>query len=309
MKLTVILLHFVIFPVQAFAPNLQHSLQSSATSISAIGVQSLKGDELVALFNQKMVDPNSPSTSSEKELREKITSLLSIGWSARDGFEIPTEQIEELDLMMSSEDGAPRPSTYGEITELGSRQLFHYMGLIPISADSGCEGDGTTNEDLIFVDLGCGSGKLMIQAYVELPSVQKFMGVELAQARYAAAAQAWENLEKDATELRLQVDKGTEGDIVSAEVDIREGDLFELDISSATHIYVASLCFTDAMLDKLAKKIIDEGDKLIVVATIKPFPEKFNDRLGEPNTEFLEMSWTEKDGKGSPVNFYFPKKK
>jgi hypothetical protein len=130
---------------------------------------------------------------------------------------------------------------------------------------------------------------------MELPNVQHVLGIELANARYKAAIQAWGKLKKEATDVRLGK---------SAVVDIREGDLFQMDLSSATHVYVASLCFTDAMMQRLAHKLRDEGDKLQVVATLKPFPQDFDQRLGIPQKKFLEMSWTKSRGNGCTVYFY-----
>eukprot|EP00638_Chattonella_subsalsa_P009571 CAMPEP_0117744660 /NCGR_PEP_ID=MMETSP0947-20121206/6897_1 /TAXON_ID=44440 /ORGANISM="Chattonella subsalsa, Strain CCMP2191" /LENGTH=338 /DNA_ID=CAMNT_0005561663 /DNA_START=60 /DNA_END=1073 /DNA_ORIENTATION=- len=233
-----------------------------------------------------MVDPHPPSTPEEYKIRKKITSLLSTGWSPTDGFQIPKEQVEELDNLMQSEGEGVRPSTYGEITELGSRQLFHYMGLTSTSIDK-------DESDLTFVDLGCGNGKLMMQAYMELPGVRHIHGIELASARYQSAILAWEKLKEKVTDLRLEMieSQGYEEGTAPADIDIHEGDLFNLDISAATHIYVASLCFTDSMMQRLAKKIIDEGGKLRVVATLKPFPEQFDKYLGLSRTEYLEMSW------------------
>lgn len=274
----------------------RHNLLSVAAAIMSLPAE---------LFTTPpMVDPNPPSTPNEYQIRKKINSLLSMGWSPMDGFEIPKEQIEELDNLMLSEGAGGRPSTYGEITELGARQLFHYMGLSSTSIDK----DG---DNLIFVDLGCGNGKLMMQAYMELPFVRRIIGIELASARYETAVLAWEKLKDKVTDLRREMIESQrhENGIASADVDIREGDLFNLDISSATHVYVASLCFTDFMMQRLAQKIINEGDKLRVIATLKPFPQEFDEYLGLPRTEYLEMSWTKSRGVGCTVYFYRPEQK
>ena len=41
-------------------------------------------------------------------------------------------------------------------------------------------------------------------------------------------------------------------------LELHEGDLLELDVSGATHVYAASLCFTPAMMDRLAAKLAAE---------------------------------------------------
>ena len=89
-----------------------------------------------------------------------------------------------------------------------------------------------------------------------------------------------------------------------ASLKISKGDLYKIDISSATHIYVASLCFTEEMMERLARKIVNEGENLKCVATLKAFPEEYEDRLGKPSIQYLEMSWTQYKGTGSRVYFY-----
>ena len=86
-----------------------------------------------------------------------------------------------------------------------------------------------------------------------------------------------------------------------------QGDLFQMDISTATHIYIASLCFTDEMMSMLSTKISNEGgDQLQYVATLKPFPIDFEDISGFNLREarYVEMSWTKPRGMGGVVYFY-----
>ncbi len=108
-------------------------------------------------------------------------------------------------------------------------------------------------------------------------------------------------------------------------VELYEGDLFELDISAATHIYVSSLCFTEEMMERIVDKIEMEGESLQILASLRVLPLKDRWRklsewdedvlkrrkveLGtKPWTEFVEMSWTKATGDGCPVYFYTAKK-
>jgi len=216
-------------------------------------------------------------------------------------------------LYKSDKDAAPEPSTYGEITSLGSRQLFDYMGLIR---------QDTTNykPNYQFFDLGSGGGRLVMQSHLELPSVIRSVGIELSPSRSNIAIQTWDNLVKsgNAKRIRKMAEKSwginNNDDIIIPMVELIEGDLFELDISKATHMYIASLCFSEEMLERLVDKIEREGENLQIVATIRELPlkEESDDTdenrqaiLGrKPWQEYLQMSWTKGRGEGCPVHFY-----
>ena len=156
----------------------RHNMLSIAASIMCVPSE--------VFTTPPMIDPNPPSNLIEYERRNRISELLANGWKATDGYQIPVEEIDGLDDLMGSEGVGQRPSTYGEITELGSRQLFHYMELGLNSENSANSG----GEEEVFVDLGCGNGKLLLQAYMELPNVRRILGIELANARFTAAIQA-----------------------------------------------------------------------------------------------------------------------
>lgn len=201
-----------------------------------------------------------------------------------------------------------KPSTYGEITTLGTRQLFGAMGLFHSNRNS--------IQDCHFVDLGSGAGKLVGQAVLELSdtTVQRATGIELSPSRHQAAFAA-----KTCLLERLQQANKTSNlpvnDIdVEAKMELIEGDLFDVDLSTATHIYVASLCFPDALMLQLEELLLqriarqqqeseihkESSSNLQWVATLRPFP---NDLGGiRPTIRFMEMSWT--SPLGSAVYLY-----
>ena len=174
-----------------------------------------------------------------------------------------------------------------------------------------------------FFDLGSGGGRLVIQSHLELPSVIKSVGIELSPSRAKVATQTWENIVQngDAQRIRKLAESSIWGmeqnnDFI-ATVELHEGDLFELDISHATHMYVSSLCFSEDMLVRLVEKIEREGTSLQIVASLRLLPlvqkdKEQNDRtrikqvtLGsDPWQEYIEMSWTKARGDGCPVYFY-----
>lgn len=178
-----------------------------------------------------------------------------------------------------------------------------------------------------FFDLGSGGGRLVIQSHLELPSVYKSVGIELSPSRHKIAAQTWDDLAQsgDASRIRKLAVKSwgieeNDKNIIST-VDLHEGDLFELNISQATHLYVASLCFSEDMMKRLVAKIEQEGTALKIVASLRLLPSLRDDNknarrtrtklafLGSnPWMEFIEMSWTKARGDGCPVYFYSVKK-
>ncbi|CAK0889231.1 unnamed protein product, partial [Prorocentrum cordatum] len=178
-----------------------------------------------------------------------------------------------------------RPSTYGEVTPLGVRQIGRALGL-----------DKLAGEPAVFMDLGSGVGKLVAQAYLEWPAVVRAVGVELSHTRAASARAAWGDLSAsgDAAELRAAAAALGSGPRPPApgEIVFLEGDLFEVDVSEATHIYLASLCFSDGMLSRVAGKLSAEAARLRAVASLRRFPGGLPGFEGNGSVE-ARMSWSQ----------------
>ena len=233
-----------------------------------------------AITSPPMIEP-APASSEESACRSAASRVLR-RWSAQ------AATVDDI----TADDGAG-PFTYGEVTEVGARQLFAYMG---------AQG-GLTQGPISFYDLGSGAGKLVVQAYMELPHAHRVVGVELAPARHAAAFECWTTLESaarrvrqlsircsavpiPATECRTGAAEGSSG----SGVEFLAGDLFALDVSDATHIYIASLCFPPEMMLRLAQKIVRDVagrlDQVQCVATLQRFPKVWEDHwFGEPKVE------------------------
>ena len=218
-----------------------------------------------------------------------------------DGFEIPTEEIDMMNEVNNSHESTHNPETYGEVTQLGARQLFYYMKMF-------------NNDKIHFIDLGSGNGKLVVQAYLEIPFLMKAQGIELSPARHNLANKSWDNIKEEANKLRTETIKlhgtlsETNKQYNDAVLNLVQGDLFEMDISTATHIYVASLCFTDEMMNALSTKIMKEGKNLQYVTTLKQFSieiEKVGGFIKE--SRYVEMTWTKPRGMGGVVYFYSKK--
>ncbi len=217
-------------------------------------------------------------------------------------FEILEEEIVDE---KSEQNGRRKPSTYGEITTLGARQLFGAMGLMDYSQE---------NPPIHFFDLGSGTGKLVGQVVLELSNNSvKGTGVELSPSRHDSAVRS-KNALTELTSTTFAPSFGRNNDQYfsrndvytslsqnySEKFELLQGDLFDADLSTATHIYVASLCFPHDLMVRLEDRLQTllqqkrpggtNASGLQWVATLQPFP---NNLTGiRPLVRFMEMSWT-----------------
>ena len=267
-----------------------------------------------------------PTSLAQIKRRSQIDALLEDQrfWGEDAGFNFSSEEkvmvdgkfcMDDADLSgVSKSDGIiglsadyqKRPSTYGEITSLGARQLFYNMRMYSDRS----YGLKENENDIVFFDLGSGVGRLVVQSYLELQSrIKKSIGVEMVPSRHEIAIQTWQKILAirnidglPEVEHTMVGKKSDERD--KCGVEFHEGDLFEIDVTEATHIFVSSLCFTYAMMIDLASKLQSEASQLKCVATLQKFPEGlFGSQL--PFMEYVEMSWTKGRGQGCLVYFYF----
>ena len=337
----------------------------------AASAMMLPTDWIDVWINPMMEPP--PSSPEEARRREVVSQILERGWSPDEGFGIPDNEWIYMNSILSQdsdsstskyknsltsklvesekETAARDPSTYGEITELGARQLFQRMGLFNRRNNKNNSRSQKEDEDdddrFVFYDLGSGVGRLVVQAYMELPNLKSVLGVELSPTRHEAAVTAWSIIGQDAINLRRQHrittsqeqqnqnrrtspinndndDYGDESDAVvdNCRIEFRLGDLLKQDLSNVTHIYLASLCFTDDMMHQIARKLINEAPKLQCVATLRKFPNHLGEELLlrddlsnrrdrkalQPQSHRVEMTWTKVQGTGCVVYFYHPSK-
>jgi hypothetical protein len=225
-----------------------------------------------------------PSSLEELRHRQAVDQILEKCWGTGDGFEV--QLADEWIVNGGSLEGPElyRPSTYGEVTSLGARQLFDRMGMTTPT---------TETSDVFFMDLGSGAGKLVAQANLELKRPKRTVGVELAPSRHQAALEARNKL------FTISYESLSLNRPLSSTLEFIEGDLLQADISQATHIYVSSLCFTTNMMRQLEEKLKTQASNLKCVASLQPFPG-----MGKANVIYIEMSWTKPNG--SPVYFYTP---
>ena len=230
-----------------------------------------------------------PEADEVQQARWAATDeLLSSHWRSLDG-----TIDEEEEAYVDSYDSPPgrerqlvfeRPSAYGEVTRAGGRRLFEAMGL-----HCAC--------GAVFADLGSGAGRLVAQAWLELPSLEQAVGIELAPSRHAAAVRAWTSAVSSGAVKPFEDGRLSDGP------EFRSASMLETDLSAVTHAYVASLCMNDALLDGLWERLRSSAPELRVAATLRPFPGEAA-AAALSHVARVQMTWNRQGGPGTEVFVY-----
>ncbi|MBS1986491.1 methyltransferase domain-containing protein [Candidatus Dependentiae bacterium] len=164
-------------------------------------------------------------------------------------------------------------STYGEITPSALTALLQQLSI--------------TKKDVLY-DLGSGTGKVVMQSYLEFP-FKKVVGIELSAQRYKEAQRALAGLKS-----RGFVDK-------KRSISFIQGDIVETPYTDATVVYLCSTCFSDDLMTKLAEKFsrLKKGARIVTLKQI-PHPNKYRLQLIHECRQ--AMSWSTPEG--SPVYIY-----
>jgi hypothetical protein len=251
---------------------------------------------------RKLYSSGSPNAGYEIQLGDEL--IVNRGYN--------TERQQPTSSMPQP----PDPSTYGEITSKGARQLLYVMGLLDGHDDcSGFSGGG----DIHLYDLGSGVGKFVIQAMLELSSktttktktkttttttapTTYYYGIELSPTRHDIAIQAKQRLlqlELEEVETMLLFRNYHDaGDNIQFVLD----DILNVDLTNSTHIYVASLCFPSSLMTKLESKIVKECTGITIIATLQRFPNNLHQDPPIVSVQYIEMTWTKPFG--CPVYLY-----
>ena len=260
-----------------------------------------------------------------------MDEVLSAHWRRFDGVveEEEEDYVDRFDLPEGAArpDVDARPSAYGEVTRSGARQLFEAMGLrnAPLASPRGH----------VFVDLGSGAGRLVAQAWLELPALESAIGVELAPSRHRAAVRAWRSAAGSAAVARRRpgtsqgwkrgseaagtlagaggeadaatdVETGAEAG-VGAGVEFRLGSMLDADLTSATHVYIASLCMGDELMDALWARLRDRSPAgaphVEVVASLRAF-RGAEAASALSHVARVECTWSRQGSPGQEVYVY-----
>lgn len=138
-----------------------------------------------------------------------------------DGWEIPRAEARRVKSAKSSD-------TYGEIMPAATQKLFDYLDL--------GETDG-------FYDLGCGVGKVVLQAAIRFP-LARCVGIELSSTRADLGRRVVNQARND-------------GLVRARQCSIRCRDFMLDPLAGATCIYTCSTAFPPALMRRLALKLAD----------------------------------------------------
>eukprot|EP00928_Gymnodinium_smaydae_P025025 TRINITY_DN20070_c0_g1_i1.p1 TRINITY_DN20070_c0_g1~~TRINITY_DN20070_c0_g1_i1.p1 ORF type:complete len:375 (-),score=87.80 TRINITY_DN20070_c0_g1_i1:67-1143(-) len=157
----------------------------------------VKGDVCIA----PVLAPDARSPEEERH-RHNVYSALARYWGDdRSGYGIPVAEessIASAGRSSVTSDGADttrKPSTYGEVTPIGVRQIGRELQLDSLEA---------LEEPVVFADLGSGVGKLAVQAFLEFPRLSRAIGVELSSSRASSARAAWQAMQASGDAGRLR---------------------------------------------------------------------------------------------------------
>ena len=153
----------------------------------------------------------------------------------------------------------------------------------------------------IFVDLGCGAGKALVAAALSDVHFQRVTGIELLPTLTACCRKAvahLRNIMKGADETtdvpthfeaRLSASSLKSSQSRLPLMDIREGDILEIDWSEADLVYISSICFPESVLHRIFERAtrLKVGSTLITLKLIPGF-EKYFELKAE---KWFKMSW------------------
>mmetsp|Transcript_70438 Transcript_70438/g.206044 ORF Transcript_70438/g.206044 Transcript_70438/m.206044 type:complete len:692 (-) Transcript_70438:102-2177(-) len=233
-----------------------------------------------------------PAPGKEPPLIASLAADFSCGGAAPSGAASPNQN--DLDCLFSALYPAraghggtahrAREMTYGELRPEALTMLLEGDGLMGVPAES---------QDA-FVDLGSGTGKLAIQAF--LHGLHDSRGVELAEDRHGLAAAALASLNEKLNSSHLNASQGlTQLSLQhgGATVALAQGDLLQYDLAAATSVVFSStLCFPESLLAGLAAKLRNELPVGALFWSLKELPSGGHDGLALMAKLAVRSSWS-----------------
>lgn len=220
---------------------------------------------------QKSPKKSSPIREEKKVATKKVSNVSPHDIISEICANVSGNQISAAEsALIIKKGGCP---TYGEIKPASLTKLLQELGI--------------TKNDILY-DLGSGTGKVVVQSYLEFP-FKKVVGIEISQNRHKKSMDALSQLKKRG----LIKKKRT--------INFIQGDIVETPYTDATVIYMCSTCFSDELMTKLAEKIsqLKKGARVITLKRL-PNPKKY--KLALIREYRLAMSWSTPEG--SPVYVY-----
>jgi hypothetical protein len=164
--------------------------------------------------------------------------------------------------------GGEGAAVYGELTAEAAAQLFAWLDL------------GRRD---VFVDLGSGVAKLVVQAACTT-EVGRAVGVELSRFRHQTA-------EGIRSALLDRLDRAGRLE-ASRRIELRCEDLLQTDLGDATVLYAGSTSFPDPLLAGLARRALQDAPRLRFLVSTRPLPSPWDARLRERGRLKATTTWT-----------------
>jgi hypothetical protein len=154
-----------------------------------------------------------------------------------------------------------RARVYGELTSAGVRQLIRATRL---------------GADDVFVDLGSGVGKIVLQVALAVPGV-RCIGIEIDGARHASACEALRRAEAC-------------GVLEPGRCVFRHEDIRQADFCLATVLFAHSTCFPAAMLGAVARRMAAQ-ERAGTLVTTSRLTGRAGKLLAFVATRACQLSW------------------
>lgn len=175
-------------------------------------------------------------TDSDAELDALYDGLDEQLFFSKGGFVIPPRETRAIDASGGS-------AAYGEVSAAGLDVLRWHLGL---------------EDDSVFVDLGCGRGRALLQVALHGP-VSRCVGLELSESRLEQAATALSTLREQGADL--------------APVRLVRADLAQADLDVGSHFYLCSTAFGAGLCRSIAQRLA-AAPRFRVLATSRPLPRQ-----------------------------------
>lgn len=130
--------------------------------------------------------------------------------------------------------------TYGEILPNAVTKLINNLEI---------------SKNDVFVDLGCGTGKVVLQFYLQT-LVHHALGIEFSSTRHKQAIGVFEKI-------KIKENK---------KIECLKGNFLNFDLSKGTIFYSASTCFNDNTMKKIWNKLM-QNKRLNSIIVLKDFPK------------------------------------
>lgn len=159
--------------------------------------------------------------------------------------------------------GCCEPDGYGELSRKSVDTLFQTLGITP---------DSPTKA---FYDLGSGVGKIVMHAAIG-GFAKQAVGVELNDGRHRSALSLLESIKlKDPR--------------AASAITLKNADMLDVDLSSATILYLNHACFPENVREALTQKILDTAHKAEIIVAAPTIPRLIKSGLFYADPDFLML--------------------